>query len=239
VGNTDHQTARTALRARNPERRGIPNGAESQTAPNSKGRGLPNGGTTTDHNGAIRRRDTGPQPNGLRAVERLCPGRRPVPPWRHALPEPRRPRRRRAGGRSGERSPRAVHAAAAAARQATVGRGAVRRREHRRGLGRGRCGARDRPLQIARGEAEEAIRHLRANFRANRVGPKDYWPIHNLLAAVVKMLNVQLNRGEPSAGRRRFRPWSFRRSGFRALNAVHAAWVAGLRSRALAPRPPR
>ncbi len=50
------------------------------------------------------------------------------------------------------------------------------------------------PLEIARGETEETIQHLSANFRSNRIGPKDYWPLHNLLVVVVKMLNALLNR---------------------------------------------
>jgi four helix bundle protein len=60
----------------------------------------------------------------------------------------------------------------------------------------GRRPGRDRnhPLEIARGETEEAIQHLSANFRTNRVGPKEYWPLHNLLVVVVKMLNALLNR---------------------------------------------
>ena len=60
------------------------------------------------------------------------------------------------------------------------------------GLGRATRRDRDRSFTIARGEAEEAIRHLRANFRANRVGPKDYWPRHNLLVVIVKMLSSYL-----------------------------------------------
>ena len=62
------------------------------------------------------------------------------------------------------------------------------------GFGRGTGRDRDRPLEIARGETEEAIRHLGANFRTNRIGAKDYWPIHNLLVVIVKMLNALLNR---------------------------------------------
>jgi hypothetical protein len=46
----------------------------------------------------------------------------------------------------------------------------------------------------ARGETEEAIQHLSANFRTDRIGPRDYWPLHNLLVVVVKMLNALLNR---------------------------------------------
>ena len=62
------------------------------------------------------------------------------------------------------------------------------------GFGRGPGRDRDHPLEIARGETEETIQHLSANFRSNRIGPKDYWPLHNLLVVVVKMLNALLNR---------------------------------------------
>jgi four helix bundle protein len=62
------------------------------------------------------------------------------------------------------------------------------------GFGRGSGRDRARPLAIARGESEEAIRHLGANFRANRIGPKDYWPLHNRLVVMVKMLNALINR---------------------------------------------
>jgi four helix bundle protein len=57
------------------------------------------------------------------------------------------------------------------------------------GFGRGGGRDRARPLAIARGETEETIQHLRANFRTNRIAPRDYWPLHNLLVVIVKMLN--------------------------------------------------
>ena len=57
------------------------------------------------------------------------------------------------------------------------------------GFGRGTNGDRARLLRIARGEAEETIRHLNANFRAKRLAPDAYWSIHNLLVVIVKMLN--------------------------------------------------
>lgn len=62
------------------------------------------------------------------------------------------------------------------------------------GFGRGTAGDRARLLRIARGEAEETIQHLRANFRARRVAPRDYWSIRNLLIVIVKMLNSFLCR---------------------------------------------
>jgi four helix bundle protein len=60
-------------------------------------------------------------------------------------------------------------------------------------FGRGKGRDRAHPLEIARGEAEEAIQHLGANFRSNRIPPADYWPVHNLLVVIVKMLNSLLN----------------------------------------------
>jgi four helix bundle protein len=56
------------------------------------------------------------------------------------------------------------------------------------GFGRGTERDRARLLRIARGEAEETIRHLSANFRNRRLAPEDYWPIHNQLVVIVKML---------------------------------------------------
>ena len=48
--------------------------------------------------------------------------------------------------------------------------------------------ARNHSLDIARGETEEAIQHLKANFRGCRISAADYWPIHNLLVVITKML---------------------------------------------------
>ena len=62
------------------------------------------------------------------------------------------------------------------------------------GFGRRRGADCDYRLEIARGEAEEAIKHLRANFRTNRLSAADYWPLHNLLVVIVKMLSSILNR---------------------------------------------
>jgi four helix bundle protein len=60
------------------------------------------------------------------------------------------------------------------------------------GFGRGTGRDRARSLEIARGEAEETIRHLSANFRANRIDAKDYWSLRNLLVVIVWMLNSLL-----------------------------------------------
>jgi four helix bundle protein len=50
---------------------------------------------------------------------------------------------------------------------------------------------RDRVLGIACGEAEETIRHLKANLSANRLDKRSYWPLHNRLVTIVKLLNAQ------------------------------------------------
>ena len=60
------------------------------------------------------------------------------------------------------------------------------------GFGRGAGPGRDHALRIARGEAEEAIRHLATNFRAGRIGRADYWPPRDLLVVIVKMLTSLL-----------------------------------------------
>ena len=60
------------------------------------------------------------------------------------------------------------------------------------GFGRGAGRDRARPLEIARGEAEETIRHLSANFRANRIDATAYWSLRNLLVVTVRMLTSLL-----------------------------------------------
>jgi four helix bundle protein len=57
------------------------------------------------------------------------------------------------------------------------------------GFGRGTIADRNSHLVIARGEAEETITHLRANFNAKRITPADYWPLHDRAVTIVKMLN--------------------------------------------------
>jgi four helix bundle protein len=61
------------------------------------------------------------------------------------------------------------------------------------GFGRGTGRDRDRPLEIARGESEETIRHLNANYHANRVSAKDYYSLRNRYVVIVKMLNSLMN----------------------------------------------
>ena len=52
---------------------------------------------------------------------------------------------------------------------------------------------RNRVLGIACGEAEETIRHLKSNLSANRLDKRTYWPIHNRLVTIVKMLKSLIN----------------------------------------------
>ena len=61
------------------------------------------------------------------------------------------------------------------------------------GFGRSTRAERDNKLRVARGETEEAISHLRANLRLERVTKHDYWPVYNLFRAVGKMLDGLLN----------------------------------------------
>jgi len=62
------------------------------------------------------------------------------------------------------------------------------------GFGRGTNDRdRNRSLEIARGEAEETISHLKANFLANRISARDYYPLRNRYLVIVKMLNRLLN----------------------------------------------
>ena len=60
------------------------------------------------------------------------------------------------------------------------------------GFGRGTLAERNYRLAVARGEAEETIRHLRANFAVNRIPPAEYWPLHHRAVTIVKMLNALL-----------------------------------------------
>jgi four helix bundle protein len=52
---------------------------------------------------------------------------------------------------------------------------------------------RDHALRVARGEAEETIRHLRANYSTNRIARTDYWRIHNRLVTIIRMLSSLLH----------------------------------------------
>ena len=57
------------------------------------------------------------------------------------------------------------------------------------GFGRATIPDRNSRLVIARGEAEETIKHLRANLTCDRITPADYWPLRNRAVTIVKMLN--------------------------------------------------
>jgi four helix bundle protein len=61
------------------------------------------------------------------------------------------------------------------------------------GFGRATRAERDNKLRVARGENEEAISHLRANLRLQRLTKRDYWPVYNVFRAVGKMLDGLLN----------------------------------------------
>ena len=56
-------------------------------------------------------------------------------------------------------------------------------------FGRSTKADRNRSLTVARGEAEETIKHLRANHRAKRIEARAYWRIHNRLVTVTRMLS--------------------------------------------------
>ena len=60
-------------------------------------------------------------------------------------------------------------------------------------FGRKTTADRNRVLAIACGEAEETIRHLKANLSANRLDERSYWPLHNRLVTIVKMLKSMIN----------------------------------------------
>jgi four helix bundle protein len=57
------------------------------------------------------------------------------------------------------------------------------------GFGRETLADRNGRLVIARGEAEETIKHLRVNLASHRITANDYWPLHNRAVTIVKMLN--------------------------------------------------
>jgi four helix bundle protein len=60
-------------------------------------------------------------------------------------------------------------------------------------FGRSTKADRNRSLTLARGEAEETIKHLRANHRAKRIEVRTYWRIHNRLVTVVRMITSLMN----------------------------------------------
>jgi four helix bundle protein len=60
------------------------------------------------------------------------------------------------------------------------------------GFGRGSGPARNQALRVARGEAEETIRHLRANLESDRLTESVFWRLRNRLVTIVKMLTSLL-----------------------------------------------
>ena len=56
-------------------------------------------------------------------------------------------------------------------------------------FGRATKADRNRSLGIARAEAEETIKHLRANKTANRIEAKTYWRLHSRLVTVIRMIS--------------------------------------------------
>ena len=62
----------------------------------------------------------------------------------------------------------------------------------REGLGRDPGPDRNRSYRVARGSAEEADEHLRANFADGRIPPASYWRLRNRIVLVVKMLNATM-----------------------------------------------
>jgi four helix bundle protein len=65
----------------------------------------------------------------------------------------------------------------------------------REGMGRNPGRHRNQAYRDARGSAEETDEHLRANFADGRLPPAEFWPIHNRIALVVKMLTTIIEPG--------------------------------------------
>ena len=63
----------------------------------------------------------------------------------------------------------------------------------REGYGRSEGPDRNRYLRYSRGEADETRGHLRSNFVARRLLPRKYWPLHNKLRVIRKMINSILD----------------------------------------------
>ena len=63
----------------------------------------------------------------------------------------------------------------------------------REGMGRKPGPHRNLAYSVARGSAEEADEHLRANFAEGRLPPATFWRIHNRIALVVKMLTTLID----------------------------------------------
>jgi four helix bundle protein len=62
------------------------------------------------------------------------------------------------------------------------------------GFGRGTGKERGYSLRVARGETEETIRHLRANYATKRITRAIYWRHRNRAVTIIKMLTSLLKR---------------------------------------------
>jgi len=60
----------------------------------------------------------------------------------------------------------------------------------REGMGRTPGPHRNQAYRVARGSAEETDEHLRANFADGRIPPAGYWPLHNRITLVVRILTT-------------------------------------------------
>jgi four helix bundle protein len=60
------------------------------------------------------------------------------------------------------------------------------------GFARGEGPERNHKLRMAKGEAEETIKHLRANWQSGRIENRKFWPIRDLLVTITKMIAALL-----------------------------------------------
>ena len=64
----------------------------------------------------------------------------------------------------------------------------------REGMGRTPGPHRNQAYRDARGSAEEADEHLRANFADGRIPAEGYWRLHNRIALVVRILTTIIDK---------------------------------------------
>jgi four helix bundle protein len=199
VSNVEPETARSS------ERRKIPNGARSRTAQNPEERKIPNGASPERRKipkSAKSRRARVPK-DRLKGIA-SCYGDAGNPTMTHI-----RDRHRKMPGMT----PRNLDVLDAAELAAERLNALIDRVGHRRllhvaqmrksaqsvggniseGFGRTTRAERDNKLRVARGESEETICHLRANWRTKRINSRDYWPVCNVFRTVTKMLDSLLN----------------------------------------------
>ena len=185
----DFQTARTS------RRRGLPNGADFRTARTSKRRGLPDGAEfqTAQLPERPGRALKCSQMHAIHAASSAVCGKCAVM-VRH---------RNLAVGDAAEQLSVAVTRLSDRTRQLLHRQQLLRAAQSissniAEGFGRTTLADRNSRLIIARGEAEETIRLLRANFACKRITPQDYWPLHNLAVTIIKMLNSLLAKAVES-----------------------------------------